>query len=122
MAYIIAVNAGILNDTGGICVVRGDTPTADQPCLPGAVSFGDPACQACLSNMKQSLISSTAIACVCAHFLMGIMANMPLGIAPGMGVNAYFAYTVVGFMGTGSVSYRLGTHACIRLCMHVCRV
>jgi len=25
-------------------------------------------------------------------FLMGVLGNMPLGIAPGMGLNAYFAY------------------------------
>lgn len=31
--------------------------------------------------------------------------NRPVGIAPGMGLNAYFTYTVVGFHGTGPVSY-----------------
>ena len=31
---------------------------------------------------------------------------MPLGIAPGMGLNAYFAYNVVGFHGSGNVSYK----------------
>lgn len=36
-------------------------------------------------------------------FLMGALANLPLAVAPGMGINAYFAYTVVGFMGTGKV-------------------
>jgi xanthine/uracil/vitamin C permease (AzgA family) len=25
---------------------------------------------------------------------MGLVANMPLAVAPGMGINAYFAYTV----------------------------
>jgi AGZA family xanthine/uracil permease-like MFS transporter len=28
---------------------------------------------------------------------MGLFANMPLGLAPGLGVNAYFAYSQVGF-------------------------
>lgn len=37
---------------------------------------------------------------------MGIFANLPLALAPGMGTNAYFAYTVVGFHGSGSISYQ----------------
>lgn len=35
---------------------------------------------------------------------MGAVANLPLAVAPGMGINAYFTYTVVGFYGTGVVS------------------
>ena len=30
---------------------------------------------------------------------MGIFANWPIGLAPGMGLNAFFTYTVVGEMG-----------------------
>ncbi|CAK9153762.1 unnamed protein product [Ilex paraguariensis] len=37
---------------------------------------------------------------------MGIFANLPLALAPGMGSNAYFAYTVVGFHGSGDIPYR----------------
>ena len=37
---------------------------------------------------------------------MGIFANLPIALAPGMGVNAYFAYNVVGFHGSGNLSYR----------------
>jgi hypothetical protein len=33
---------------------------------------------------------------------MGLFANLPIALAPGMGLNAYFAYTVVGFHGTGT--------------------
>lgn len=36
---------------------------------------------------------------------MGGLANLPIALAPGMGLNAYFTYSVVGFRGTGSVSY-----------------
>ena len=36
---------------------------------------------------------------------MGVFANLPLALAPGMGTNAYFAYTVVGFHGSGNVPY-----------------
>lgn len=37
---------------------------------------------------------------------MGLLANLPLALAPGMGTNAYFAYTVVGFHGSGNIPYR----------------
>ncbi|KAK9159256.1 hypothetical protein Scep_005830 [Stephania cephalantha] len=37
---------------------------------------------------------------------MGLFANLPLALAPGMGTNAYFAYSVVGFHGSsGTISY-----------------
>ncbi|EHL01663.1 putative xanthine/uracil permease [Glarea lozoyensis 74030] len=42
---------------------------------------------------------------------MGFFANMPLALAPGMGLNAYFTYQVVGFHGSGTVSYRLALTA-----------
>ncbi|MDD2427183.1 MAG: NCS2 family permease [Eubacteriales bacterium] len=38
---------------------------------------------------------ASALACIC----MAFMANLPFALAPGMGLNAYFAYTVVGQMG-----------------------
>jgi AGZA family xanthine/uracil permease-like MFS transporter len=42
---------------------------------------------------------------------MGIGANIPIACAPGMGLNAYFAYQVVGYHGTGPVSYNLALTA-----------
>jgi AGZA family xanthine/uracil permease-like MFS transporter len=42
---------------------------------------------------------------------MGILANLPIALAPGMGMNAYFAYSVVGFRGTGSISYQAAVTA-----------
>lgn len=36
---------------------------------------------------------------------MGLGANIPISCAPGMGLNAYFAYQVVGYHGSGPVSY-----------------
>ena len=42
---------------------------------------------------------------------MGLFANMPIALAPGMGLNAYFAYQVVGPNGSGPVSYRLALTA-----------
>ncbi len=43
-----------------------------------------------------------AATCLCAAFgsiLMGVIARIPLALAPGMGLNAYFTYTVVLGMG-----------------------
>ena len=66
MAYIVAVNPGILGQAGG--------PVA------GA------AAATCLS---------AGIACI----LMGLVSNYPLAMAPGMGLNAYFTYSVVKGLG-----------------------
>lgn len=55
-------------------------------------------------EVRRSIITATAATSLMACFLMGAVANMPLAVAPGMGINAYFAYTVVGFYGTGMVS------------------
>src|SRR5665213_1717041 len=44
----------------------------------------------------------TAATCLCAAFgslLMGAFARYPIALAPGMGLNAYFTYTVVKGMG-----------------------
>ncbi|HTV06330.1 MAG TPA: NCS2 family permease [Acidobacteriaceae bacterium] len=55
-----------------------------------------------LSQAGMPLAAVTAATCLCAAFgsiLMGLMANYPLALAPGMGLNAYFTYTVVKGMG-----------------------
>tara|TARA_B100001248_G_scaffold172736_1_gene130925 strand:+ start:551 stop:1852 length:1302 start_codon:yes stop_codon:yes gene_type:complete len=41
----------------------------------------------------------TCIAASIACFAMGLYSNWPVGLAPGMGLNAFFTYTVVGEMG-----------------------
>ena len=41
----------------------------------------------------------TCLAAALACFVMGLFANWPIGLAPGMGLNAFFTYTVVGEMG-----------------------
>jgi AGZA family xanthine/uracil permease-like MFS transporter len=38
---------------------------------------------------------ATCLAAALGTFLMGVVANYPIGLAPGMGVNAFFTYTVV---------------------------
>ena len=42
---------------------------------------------------------ATAIAAAIGTLLMGLFANYPIALAPGMGLNAYFTYTVVLGMG-----------------------
>ena len=46
-----------------------------------------------------SVFMATAISAGIASILMGILANYPVALAPGMGVNALFTYTVVFTMG-----------------------
>ena len=46
-----------------------------------------------------SVFMATAISAAFASVVMGLVANYPVALAPGMGVNALFAYTVVSEMG-----------------------
>ncbi|MGF6990110.1 AGZA family xanthine/uracil permease-like MFS transporter [Lachnospiraceae bacterium PF1-21] len=46
-----------------------------------------------------AIFTSTAIASAIGSLLIALMANYPFALAPGMGLNAYFAYTVVLGMG-----------------------
>lgn len=48
---------------------------------------------------KEGVIFATAVSSFVATLLMGVYANLPFALAPGMGLNAYFAYTVCGQMG-----------------------
>ena len=53
-----------------------------------------------LSGMDQGAIFvGTCLAAALACIVMGFFANWPIGLAPGMGLNAFFTYTVVGEMG-----------------------
>ena len=42
---------------------------------------------------------------------MGISSNLPVAVAPAMGLNAYLAYQIVGFHGTGPINYRVAMMA-----------
>lgn len=46
-----------------------------------------------------ALITSTALAAVIGTLIMALYARLPIALAPGMGLNAFFAYTVVLGMG-----------------------
>lgn len=41
--------------------------------------------------VKQSLVAATCISSAIGCFMMCFLANMPLAVAPGMGLNAYFS-------------------------------
>ncbi len=44
----------------------------------------------------EQVFTATILAAVVGTLWMGLFANYPIAIAPGMGLNAYFAYSVVG--------------------------
>ena len=46
-----------------------------------------------------AVFAATCIAAAAGCFLMAFLANYPIALAPGMGLNAYFAFGVVGGMG-----------------------
>ena len=72
MAYILAVNPSSLGDVEVVGA--------------GAMDKG-------------AVFTATAISACFASLLMALFANYPFVLAPGMGLNAYFAYTVVKGMG-----------------------
>ena len=46
-----------------------------------------------------AIFVGTCLAAALASIVMGLYANWPVGLAPGMGLNAFFTFTVVGQMG-----------------------
>lgn len=48
---------------------------------------------------KNSVFVATALAAAFGTLIMGIYANFPMALAPDMGLNAFFAFTVCGEMG-----------------------
>ncbi len=48
---------------------------------------------------KDAVFVATCLAAAIGTMIMGFYANYPIAMAPGMGLNAYFAYTVVKGMG-----------------------
>jgi xanthine/uracil/vitamin C permease (AzgA family) len=61
--------------------------------------------------LNRNLITATAAVAGFSSFLFGFFTNMPVCLAPGMGLNAYFAYQIVGFHGSGLISYNLALTA-----------
>ncbi|KAK7340036.1 hypothetical protein VNO77_20728 [Canavalia gladiata] len=121
MAYILAVNASIIADSGGTCSVSDCIPLCSDPNIPisrcptNRVTRPDESCKftpvnpgyaACVERTRRDLIVATVASSLIGCTIMGVFANLPLALAPGMGANAYFAYSVVGFHGSGAVPYR----------------
>lgn len=41
------------------------------------------------------VLTATVLVCFLMTLLMGLYANLPFGVAPGMGINAFFTYTLI---------------------------
>ena len=48
---------------------------------------------------KGAVFTATVVSAIIATLIMSLLANLPFALAPGMGLNAFFAYTVVLGMG-----------------------
>ena len=97
MLYIISVNASILSASGGPCVCDS---TPDDP-----VCDTNPAYLECVNVLRRDYVTATSAISTLVTFLLGALANLPLGASAGLGVNSYFAFSVVGYHGTGPVPY-----------------
>jgi AGZA family xanthine/uracil permease-like MFS transporter len=47
----------------------------------------------------EGVLLATVLVCALSSIFMGLYANLPFGLAPGMGINAFFTYTLVLTMG-----------------------
>ena len=63
------------------------------------IIFVNPQMMAASGMDQGAIFVGTCLAAAVACFVMGFFANWPIGLAPGMGLNAFFTYTVVGEMG-----------------------
>jgi AGZA family xanthine/uracil permease-like MFS transporter len=68
MAYIIAVNASIVSDSGGPCVCHG---TAADPTCDNNDGY-----MLCISGVKRDLVTATAAIAALSTFCMGLFANL----------------------------------------------
>ena len=73
MAYILAVNPAMVSSANGA---------------------GE--------NIEGGLFLSTAISAFCATMFMGLYARIPVSLAPGMGLNAFFTYNIASQIGFNS--------------------
>ena len=63
------------------------------------IIFVNPSIMADAGIPKDAAIAATIWSTVLATVLMGLWANFPVAVAPGMGLNAFFAYYVCGVVG-----------------------
>ncbi|OJJ54540.1 hypothetical protein ASPSYDRAFT_61133 [Aspergillus sydowii CBS 593.65] len=103
MAYIISVNANITSDTGATCVCPAED--LETRCNNNTEYL------LCKQEVNRDIVTATAAIAAIASFFLGLLSNLPVALAPGMGLNAYFAYTVVGHHGSGLIPYSLAVTA-----------
>ncbi len=65
----------------------------------GYIVFVNPAILRDAGMPFDGVLTATCLCAALGCFLMGAVARYPLALAPGMGLNAYFTYTVVQSMG-----------------------
>ncbi len=63
------------------------------------ISFVNPAILGDAGMPKGAVFVATCLIAALGTTIMALYANYPIALAPGMGLNAYFAYVVVGHMG-----------------------
>lgn len=76
-------------------------------CLAGVTTFltmayivvVNPSILAATGMDPGAVFTATCLAAAFGSLLMGLLANYPIAVAPGMGVNAFFAFVVVGQLG-----------------------
>lgn len=68
MAYIIAVNASIVGDTGGTCVCNGGAE--DPICVKNEEYL------LCAAEVKRDMVTATAAIAALTSFCMGFFANL----------------------------------------------
>ncbi len=60
---------------------------------------------------KGAVFTATALSAAIATLVMGLFANYPIALATGMGLNAYFTYTICGTMGLGENAWKIALTA-----------
>jgi AGZA family xanthine/uracil permease-like MFS transporter len=63
------------------------------------IIFVNPAILGDAGMPRDAVFVATCLAAALGTLIMGLYANYPIGLAPGMGLNAYFSYAVVKGMG-----------------------
>ena len=63
------------------------------------IVFVNPAILSDAGVDRDAAFVATCLAAAIGCLLMGLLANYPIALAPGMGLNAFFTYTVVGHLG-----------------------
>ncbi|KAG4203454.1 hypothetical protein ERO13_A05G402300v2 [Gossypium hirsutum] len=111
MAYILAVNASILADSGGPCSVSDCVPLCSDPSVPLSNCTGstqrviqpdvsckfdpvNPGYASCLEKVRKDLIVATVASSLIGCVIMGAFANLPLALAPAIGFRAKLAKLV----------------------------